>query len=116
MSERLSDSWSLTGRRPRAFALAAAALCLLLAGCASIEAPPAPAGAAPVAASALGTTDGAPASPERKRLIDAFGGEYHAPQTESYLDNVLVKLAPVSNGVAEPYRVALLNSPVVNAF
>ena len=27
-----------------------------------------------------------------------------------------MKLAPVSNGAAEPYRVALLNSPVVNAF
>ena len=92
-----------------------AALCLGLAACASVDAPPGPVGEAPVAA-APRTTGGAPVSPERKRLIDAFGGEYYAPSTESYLDGVLAKLAPASGASAQPYRVALLNSPVVNAF
>jgi predicted Zn-dependent protease len=91
-----------------------AAVCLNVAACASIEAPPAPADAAPAAAPRA--TTGAPVAPERKRLIEAFGGEYHAPETESYLNGVLMKLAPASNGSAQPYRVTLLNSPVVNAF
>jgi predicted Zn-dependent protease len=93
----------------------AAALCLVVAACASIDPPPTLANVAPAAA-APRTTGGAPASPERNRLIDAFGGEYHAPATETYLNNVLAKLAPASDAGAQPYRVALLNSPVVNAF
>jgi predicted Zn-dependent protease len=93
----------------------AVGLCLGLAACASIDAPPTPANIAPVAA-APRTTGGAPVSPERKRLIDAFGGEYHAPSTENYLDGVLARLASASGASAEPYRVTLLNSPVVNAF
>jgi predicted Zn-dependent protease len=93
----------------------AVGLCFGLAACASIEPPPTPANIAPVAA-APRTTGGAPVSPERKRLIDAFGGEYHAPSTENYLDGVLARLAPASGASAEPYRVTLLNSPVVNAF
>ena len=117
MSERLLES----SERRRAASLwrsllapLTAALCLNLAACASIEAPPAPADVAPAAAPHGAT--GAPVAPERKRLIEAFGGEYHAPQTESYLNGVLVKLAPASGGSAQPYRVTLLNSPVVNAF
>jgi predicted Zn-dependent protease len=117
MSERLLES----SERRRAASLwrsllapLTAALCLNLAACASIEAPPAPADVAPAAAPHGAT--GAQVAPERKRLIEAFGGEYHAPQTESYLNGILVKLAPASGGSAQPYRVTLLNSPVVNAF
>ena len=117
MSERLSEC----SERRRAARLwrtllmpLMAALCLNLAACASIDAPPAPADVAPAAASRAPT--GAPVAPERKRLIDAFGGEYHAPQTESYLNGVLMKLAPASDRSAQPYHVTLLNSPVVNAF
>ena len=55
-------------------------------------------------------------SPERKRLVDAFGGVYSAPATQTYLDGVLAKLAPASDASAQPYRVTMLNSPVVNAF
>ena len=92
----------------------AAALCLSAAACASIDAPPGPADVAPAAAPRAPA--GAPVAPDRKRLIEAFGGEYHSPQTESYLNGVLMKLAPASDGPAQPYRVTLLNSPVVNAF
>ncbi len=116
MSERV-----LENQRPpaggrvwrRALALASGALSLVLAACASIDAPPAPANVAPVAANERAP---APVSPERKRLIEAFGGEYHAPATENYLNGVLAKLAPSSGAPAQPYRVTLLNSPIVNAF
>jgi predicted Zn-dependent protease len=118
MIQRVSEGsrrLQAVGRRRGMLTPLAAALCLGLAGCASIDAPPAPANVAPIAA-APRTAGGAPVSPERKRLIDAFGGEYHAPSTETYLDGVLAKLAPASGASAQPYRVALLNSPVVNAF
>jgi predicted Zn-dependent protease len=118
MSESVSDgSIGLRSFRQRRSVLMSVAgtLLLALAACASIDAPPGPANVAPVAA-APRTTGGVAASPERKRLIDAFGGEYSAPATETYLNNVLAKLAPSSDAGAQPYRVGLLNSPVVNAF
>ena len=99
--------------RRRVLALATGALSLAVAACASIDAPPAPASVAPTAA---GQPTSAPPSPERKRLIQAFGGEYHAPTVDNYLNGVLLKLAPASSGSAQPYRVTLLNSPIVNAF
>jgi predicted Zn-dependent protease len=91
----------------------AAALAFSLAACASIDPPPAPVSAAPAAAPHAAA---APTSSERKRLIDAFGGVYSAPATEAYLDGVLVKIAPASDAGAQPYRVTMLNSPIVNAF
>jgi predicted Zn-dependent protease len=118
MSKRVSEKTDrpcAAGRWPSVLAPLAAALCLVVAACAAIDPPPAPANVAPIAA-APRTTGGAPVSSERKRLIDAFGGEYYAPQTEAYLDGVLAKLAPASDASAQPYRVTLLNSPVVNAF
>jgi predicted Zn-dependent protease len=57
-----------------------------------------------------------PPSPEQKRLIAVFGGEYHSPAAEHFLNGVLAKLAPASDVPGEPYKVTLLNSPVVNAF
>ncbi len=92
--------------------LAAGVLALAAAACATIEAP-APANVA----QAVGEAHLAPpGNPERKRLIEAFGGEYHAPATETYLNGVLLRLAPASDGAARPYRVTVLNSPIVNAF
>ena len=97
----------------RALTLLVGALGLGLAGCASIDPPPAPANVAPAA-----TESRAPASvsPEHNRLIEDFGGEYHAPATEAYLNGVLVKLAPVAGAPGQTYRVTVLNSPIVNAF
>ncbi|RBP04150.1 putative Zn-dependent protease [Roseiarcus fermentans] len=103
-------------RRPWSL-LAALALALGLASCASVEAPPAPASAAAAPAAPEPRPAALqPVSPERKRLIDAFGGEYRAPATEAYLDGVLGKLAQTSDVSSQPYRVTLLDSPVVNAF
>jgi predicted Zn-dependent protease len=98
----------------RSFIAFAAAFGLGLAACAAIDPPPAPVSLVPQ--HAPHTSGGAPPSPERKRLIDAFGGVYNAPTTEGYLDGVLAKLAPASEASAEPYRVTMLNSPIVNAF
>ena len=97
----------------RLLAALAAAFAFSLAACASIDPPPAPV-VAPAAAPHA--TAPAPANPERKRLIDAFGGVYGAPATEAYLNGVLAKIAPASEAGTQPYRVTLLNSPVVNAF
>jgi predicted Zn-dependent protease len=55
-------------------------------------------------------------SPEHKRLIALFGGEYHAPATERYLNEVLARLASASGTPGEAYRVTILNTPAVNAF
>jgi predicted Zn-dependent protease len=101
-------------RGRRLLTAVAAAFAFSLAACAAIDPPPAPVSVAP--ASAPHAAAGAPASPERKRLIDAFGGVYNAPAAEAYLNGVLARLAPASDAGGQPYRVTILNSPVVNAF
>ena len=96
-------------------AVGTVALTLLLANCASIEPPPPAVSvvAAPPVAAPVVT---APVNGERKRLLEAFGGPYSAPGVERYLDGILAKLAPASQTPTEPYRVTLLDSPIVNAF
>ncbi len=91
-------------------------LAALASGCAAIDAPPAPSVGSFAPAAAPQTTGGPQTSPERKRLIDAFGGEYSAPATERYLNEILARLAPTSQTPSETYRVTILDSPVVNAF
>ncbi|WP_298359375.1 M48 family metalloprotease [Rhodoblastus sp.] len=90
------------------------AVLTLLAGCATLEqqgmAPPPPQAAAP---KALRDT---PQDAERKRLIALYGGEYQWPKAQTYLDQVLVRLATASDTPTQPYRVTILNSGVVNAF
>jgi predicted Zn-dependent protease len=95
---------------------AAVALALISSGCASVEAPPSPNAPTLAPAAAPQTTGGGAVNPERKRLIEAFGGEYSAPAAERYLNEVLARLAPASQVPSEPYRVTILDSPVVNAF
>src|SRR5476651_2067579 len=95
----------------------AAALCLLpllTAACSTMEVPAPQASSAPAAAPR--TTGGNPAVAERKRLIELFGGEYSAPATERFLNEILVRLAPATQTPSETYRVTILNSPIVNAF
>jgi predicted Zn-dependent protease len=94
----------------------ALALALLLAGCASIEPAPAPAPTAAAAAPSPAQAITPPVNPERKRLIQAFGGEFSSPGLERYLNDTLARLAPASQTPTAPYRVTLLDSPIVNAF
>ena len=93
----------------------AASLALLAAGCASVDpvVTPAP---EPVSLAAPAPAPKPPPDPERRRLMQAFGGEYSSPPLKAYLDGLLAKLAPASDTPAEPYRVTLLDSPIVNAF
>lgn len=89
-----------------------------LAGCASIPepdkieeskivAPPAPAPPSPPTR---------PRSSDYRRLVALYGGVYKMPKMETLLDDVLARLAPASDNPGEPYKVTILNSPVVNAF
>src|SRR5271156_1988397 len=87
-----------------------AALALGLTACASIDPPPAPTGLAPTPVPRPVLAE--KPNPERKRLIDAFGGVYSAPATQAYLDGVLMKLGPTSGGPEPSYRVTVLNSPI----
>ena len=57
-----------------------------------------------------------PASAENKKMIALFGGEYHSPEAERYLNDILIKLAKSGGAPTEPYKVTILNSPIVNAF
>jgi predicted Zn-dependent protease len=114
------ESSSVLGSAERAYAFARgalfAALALALASCASIDTPASPHVAAaappPVAPSAAST----PVSSEHRRLVEAFGGEYSAPTLARYLDDILARLAMASETPSDPYRVTLLDSPIVNAF
>jgi predicted Zn-dependent protease len=90
---------------------------LLAAACSNIDVSgvqPASVGSPP--AGAPPTTGGNPAAAERHRLVELFGGEYSAPTTERYLNDVLSRLAPATQTPSETYRVTILNSPIVNAF
>ncbi|MCB1541641.1 MAG: M48 family metalloprotease [Rhodoblastus sp.] len=99
-------------RRASALALAVA-----LAGCATLErqgelpqTPTVP----PTAPRTVGVD--ALTTAEHKKLVAQFGGEYRWPSAESYLNAILVKLAAASDVPTTPYRVTILNTPVVNAF
>ncbi|HSU99269.1 MAG TPA: M48 family metalloprotease [Roseiarcus sp.] len=101
-------------RGRRALAALAAGLAVCLTSCASIDPPPAPAAMAPTPAPRPVIAE--KPNPERKRLIEAFGGIYSASATQAYLDAVLVKIAPASAAAEPSYHVTVLNSPIVNAF
>lgn len=115
----IADSRRLKKNSRPGFAvrLALAALTgLLLSACATIEpqdgtsfrsAPPAP----PRASDSSSKT-----SAEHRRMIALFDGDYKYPSAERYLNDILVKLASADEHGGEPYRVTILNSPIVNAF
>ena len=102
--------WPRHGRRTLALGLV-----LLLAACAGQEIEIPKQAALP---STSPQTVGADtiASAEHKRLVAQFGGEYHWPAAQDYLNNILARLASDSEAQGKVYRVTILNSPVVNAF
>ncbi|SFK40607.1 M48 family metalloprotease [Methylocapsa palsarum] len=123
MTAVVSNLWSRL-RSPRerrlspgsAIAFAAA---LTLTACASLE-PPGnePMNAAPTPplppprAAGLETKTSA----EHRRMVALFNGEYKYPSAEHYLNKILVRLADTGETASDPYRVTILNSPIVNAF
>lgn len=89
---------------------------LILAGCsADVETRPAATVTVPLAAPKTTGID-PPDTRQHKQVVALYGGEYHAPATERYLDEVLAKLAPASDAPTQTFRVTILNSPIVNAF
>ncbi|MBX3525966.1 MAG: M48 family metalloprotease [Rhodoblastus sp.] len=105
-------------RRALGRRLCAIMLALSLAGCATLERQgelPQQGPAIPPAAPRTVGVD-ALTTAEHKKLVAQFGGEYHWPAAESYLNAILVKLAASSDVPTTPYRVTILNTPVVNAF
>ncbi len=113
-SRRTNDS---SGLGLRAGMAAMAAVTLLLCACAAMEpqdstpfnaAVPVPPPRAPAA--------GARTQAEHRRMIALFDGEYRYPAAEAYLNEILVKLAKADERASEPYKVTILNSPIVNAF
>ncbi|WP_036256959.1 M48 family metalloprotease [Methylocapsa acidiphila] len=94
---------------------AALAGALALAGCSTME----PQGGQPFQAA---TPPARPANAETKRsaeharMVALFDGEYRHPTAERYLNEILVKLANATERGSQPYKVTILNSPIVNAF
>jgi predicted Zn-dependent protease len=96
---------------------AAAVISLLAAACASME----PQDSTPFNAAAPVPPPRPPAADaktqaEHGRMIALFDGEYKYPPAETYLNEILVKLAKADLSGGEPYKVTILNSPSVNAF
>src|ERR1700728_4356091 len=92
-------------RGRRALNALIAGLAVGLTACASIDPPLAPANIAPTPVPRPVLAE--KPNPERKRLIDAFGGVYSAPAAQAYLDGVLMKIAPPSGPEGPSYRVTM---------
>ena len=99
-------------------ALAALALPLLLAACASFEIDGGKEKTVPLPAAVPRTVGAAetPTSPEHRRLVALFGGEYKWRPAQAHLNAILARLAASSETPSQVYRVTILNTPVVNAF
>jgi predicted Zn-dependent protease len=53
---------------------------------------------------------------EHPKMLEAFGGEYHHPKLQRYVDTVGRRLATHAEFQQFTYRFTILNSPIVNAF
>ncbi len=97
--------------------LAALGAALGLAACSAMEQQGGGPITADVPAAAPHTTGvETPASAEHQKMIALFGGEYNYPSAEQFVDGILVKLANAGDNPSQPYKVTILNSPIVNAF
>jgi predicted Zn-dependent protease len=100
--------------RPAWFAGLAA---LLLAGCSLMEQQGTNTVSADVPIAAPRTMGlESPDTAEHQKMIALFGGEYTYPSAEQFVDAMLVKLANAGDNPGQPYKVTILNSPIVNAF
>ncbi len=117
MQRRMADLTQISLRRILR-AAPAALFALALAGCASID-PDGGAGENPAPAlPPIPQSSGfdTPATAEHKRLVAQFGGEYRHEPAESYLNQVLARLAAAEETPSKAYKVTILNTPSVNAF
>lgn len=112
---RRTKAQGMRGERARA-CVALAAL-IALGGCNSLD----PGGAflsarAPPVAPDAAASSAPQGSPEHRKLVAAFGGEYRAPAAEALLNDLLARLAQAEANPGKAYRVTILNAPAVNAF
>ena len=102
-------------RRRRMPALVVLAAALALAGCNSLMGAGGVLPGGAIATSAAGGEDG-PGAEEHARIVAAYGGVYHDPRLEQTVARVVGRDVAASDVPDQPYRITILNSPVVNAF
>ncbi len=112
LMRRLSSDAALDCLRHKLVPLGLTLAVLALAGCAMMESQ----GEKPLTAeipAAAPRTLGVEtlSSAEHKKMIAQFGGEYHYPSAERFLNDILVKLAKSGSAPTDPYKVTILNSP-----
>lgn len=115
----IATSWRSKKNSRAGFAMlwaAAASTAILLSACATIEPQDSSFNSAQSAPPPRAAGGGSKPSGEHRRMIALFDGEYKYPSAERYLNDILVKLASADEHGGEPYRVTILNSPIVNAF
>src|SRR5690606_27721382 len=95
--------------------IGAAALGLLLAGCAALD-PFVDRRDAGAPQTQTEADQAPPPSPEHAKLVGMFGGDYAAPSAAAHLNQVLARLAKADDSPRKAYRVTILNTPAVNAF
>ena len=52
---------------------------------------------------------------EHPKIVAAFGGELNDPALVAYVDGIVRKLTAASTNPAEPIKLTVLDSPVINA-
>ena len=106
-----SSSWRRLWRP-----LTCCVLISLTAACADLDSEkPVAAVTVPLAAPKTTGVD-SPALRQHKQVVALYGGEFHAPAAERYLNEILTKLTAASDEPSQNYKVTILNSPIVNAF
>ena len=97
-------------------AVAAFALALFAASCASVDLDRYGLSAASAARDDVASTLPPEQRKEHERLVTAYGGVYHAPELEALISHTVDRLVAASEKPELKYRVTLLNSPAINAF
>lgn len=103
--------------RIRRFGKVAAALLLVLAGCADLREPDTQPGfgALPTAAPRVVGAE-TPSRREHSRILAAYGGAYSDPAIDRLLADIARRVAAASERPELVYRVTVLNAPSINAF
>jgi predicted Zn-dependent protease len=99
-----------------ASSIAALALALFAASCASVDFDRYGLSEASAARDDVASTLPPEQRKEHERLIAAYGGIYHAPELEALISHTVDRLVAASEKPELKYRVTLLNSSAINAF
>src|SRR6476646_10715661 len=102
-----------SGRRSAARLMAAPALALLLASCASLDRITTPVSLPDTPPKQAEVT---PAAREHTRILAAYGGAYQDSRLEALITQTVDRLVAASERPSLKYKVTILNSPAINAF